>query len=158
TLLLIALTVASASGAAGQPILNPPPPSEGSPPPLSPAAAALLATLQTVCLPALSGHSAKLSATKAGFRLKDGLWVERFSGERRLELPPPDAANPHICSATMYATPAAALGFHTALAAWAGAQTPPLKANADDASVSGPNHDWETSAWSGPTSKGLLGV
>lgn len=123
-----------------------------------PAASDAVKTLQKVCLPVLLGGDLKSSASAAGFHLKDGLWVLTIDGDRRIELSPPDAANPHICSATIYSRPRNAAAIQEALGSWAVAQSPPLTPVRVDAQVSDPSQQWTTSSWSAQTPAGTLGL
>lgn len=123
-----------------------------------PAASDTVKALQQVCLPVLRGGDLKSSASAAGFKLKDGQWVLTINGDRRIELDPPDAENPHVCSATIYARPSTAAAIQQSLTNWAGAQSPPLTSVKVDAHVSGPTQQWITSSWRAQTAKGTLGL
>ena len=117
------LVAAAALAAAASAIAEAPAPQPSAPPA---AAADMVATLQRVCLPVLHGAYVKTSASAAGFKQKDGQWVLTIDNNRRIELSPPDAANPHICSATIYARRTSTVALRRALNAWAASQTPPL--------------------------------
>ncbi len=122
----------------------------------SPAVADMVKTLQQVCLPALEGGDVKAAASTAGFHLKDGLWVLQINGERRIELSPPDEANPHVCSAAVYARPESQAALLQALSGWAAAQHPALTPVQEPASAA--STGWSTSSWRGSTAAGTLGV
>jgi len=123
-----------------------------------PAASDAVKALQQVCLPVLRGGDLKSSASAAGFKLRDGQWVLTINGDRRIELDPPDAANPHVCSATIYARPSNSAAIQQALNNWAGAQSPPLTSVKVDAHVSDPTQQWITSSWRAQTPTGMLGL
>lgn len=145
-----AVVVAVASDSWSQDEANGPPQSA------SPAITDAVKTLQQVCLPVLKGGDLKTNASAAGFRLKDGEWVLVIHGNRRIELAPPDAANPHLCSAAIYTRPVGQLALRQALNAWAGAQSPPLTpVNPGQGSLSA---GWTTWSWQGQTPSGTLGV
>ena len=122
----------------------------------SPAVADMVKTLQQVCLPVLKGGDVKAAASAAGFRLKDGLWVLQISGERRVELSPPDEANPHVCSAAVFSRPNSQAALRQALSGWAAAQNPPLTLEAEPADAA--NAGWSSSSWRGAIAAGTLGV
>ncbi|HLY78815.1 MAG TPA: hypothetical protein VKQ70_05545 [Caulobacteraceae bacterium] len=126
--------------------------------PAPPAATDMVATLQKVCLPVLRGGGLKASASAAGYKQKDGQWVLTIDGDRRIELLPPDEANPHVCGATIYARPTSTTALQQALGRWASAQTPPLAPVKVDASVAGAAPPWIDSSWSAQTPAGALGV
>lgn len=121
------------------------------------AATDLVATLQQVCLPVLRGGDVKSSARAVGFTQKDGQWVLKIGGDERIELAPPDATNPHLCSATIYAQPGETAALQQALNAWAGAQNPAITPVKLDATVAGVAN-WTTSTWSAQTPSGTLSL
>lgn len=126
--------------------------------PSSPAATDAIATVSKVCLPVLEGQNLKATATGAGFRQEHGAWVMRISGQRRIELAPPDAANPHVCTATIVAMPDAAEGLQQAIANWARAQTPQLTPVESNVTRDESGEAWTTSSWSAATAKGVESV
>ena len=122
----------------------------------SPAVADMVKTLKQVCLPLLKGGDLGPAASAAGFRLKDGQWVLPIKGDRRIELSPPDDANPHVCSAAVYAKPDSQAALRQALSGWAGAQSPPLTPVQEPPELA--TAGWSTSSWRGQTPAGTLGV
>jgi hypothetical protein len=151
--LVAAVSLAAAASALAD---GSPPPSASHPasPPI--AATDMVATLQRVCLPVLHGADVKASASAAGFRLKDGQWVLGIDSDRRIELSPPDEANPHICTATIYARPSSTPALQRALNAWAVAQTPPLTQVGQSRASAAPG--WASTSWRGQTPSGTLGI
>lgn len=120
----------------------------------APAASDAVATLQKACLPILRGAKANAAARSAGFQLRNGGWVRPIAGNEEIDLDPPDAANPHVCTLTLSAAPSDGTAMRSALGAWAAAQRPPLAAVGLDQNVPGAAQDWVTSTWSAQTSGG----
>jgi len=152
-LLVAVATLAAAASALAD---APGPPSAAKPPAQPAAGTDLVATLQQVCLPVLHGADVKASASAAGFRQKDGEWVLTIDSDRRIELSPPDAANPHVCAATIYARPTSTAALRQALNTWANAQTPPLTQVAPSGASAAPG--WSSASWRGQTASGTLGI
>jgi hypothetical protein len=149
-LVLVSLAVAATAGPAFSQNTAP---VSGAP---SPAVAGMVKTLQQVCVPVLKGGALRAAASAAGFRLKDGQWVLPISGDRRIELAPPDEANPHVCSAAVYAKPDSQAALRQAVNTWAAAQSPPLALATEPPGAATPG--WSTSSWRGQTPAGTLGV
>ena len=122
----------------------------------SPAVADMVTTLQQVCLPVLKGGDVKASASAAGFKLEDGEWVLPINGDRRIELAPPDVANPHVCSAAVYANPDSQAALRQAVNTWADAQSPPLTQVQEPLGLT--TAGWSSSSWRGQTPAGTLSV
>lgn len=149
----IVATAALAQAPPGQPAPNPPASAQ-----TTPAAADTVATLQKACLPILRGEHAKQAAQAAGFKLQDGGWVLPIAGEHRIDLAPPDAANPHVCTLTITAAPQDEVAMRNALGAWAAAQRPPLVAVGGGQDPSGVSQGWVISTWSAQTAGGVESV
>jgi hypothetical protein len=145
---------AFAQGATSALVVAPahPPPAASSQ--VGPAAADAVATLQIACLPILRGKQVKAAAQSAGFKLEDGAWVRPIAGKDEIDLDPPDAANPHVCTLTITAAPGDGAALRSALAAWAAAQSPPLAAAGVDQRTPGASQGWVTSTWSAQTAGG----
>jgi hypothetical protein len=128
-----------------------------APPAAASAAADAVATVQQVCLPVLHGKPLKPAAQAAGFKLENGAWIMPIAGKHEIDLDPPDAVNPHVCTVTITAQPGDAAAMRSALGAWAAAQQPPLAANGVDQSAPGAQ-GWITSTWAGRTAAGVESV
>jgi len=124
----------------------------------TPAARAAIATLEAVCLPLLRGADLKRTTAAGGFHQKDGAWVLKIDGERRVELQPPTNVNPHICSATIYSAVGGDSALRSAVDSWAGRQSPPLTPQKVNQTEAGPNYLRSTSSWSGQSAAGQIGV
>jgi hypothetical protein len=122
------------------------------------AAADISAALQQVCLPVLRGANFGATARSASFRFIDGSWSRNLGSEGQIELMPPDAANPHLCSATITSPGSDAPALRTAVDTWAQDQTPKLGRAQFDVTVKGPAHEWVTSSWSVATPAGQESV
>jgi hypothetical protein len=117
-----------------------------------------MATLQKACLPILRGKQVKAAAQSAGFKFEDGGWVMPIAGKDEIDLDPPDAANPHVCTLTITAAPGDGAAMRNALGAWAAAQSPPLAAAGGGPSAPGSSPGWVTSTWSAQTAGGAESV
>lgn len=122
-----------------------------------PAAADAVATVQKACLPMLRGRPVKPSAQAAGFKMENGAWVMPIAGKDEIDLAPPDAANPHVCTVTITAQPGDAAAMQSALGAWAAAQQPPLTASGVDQPAPG-TPGWVISTWTARTAAGAESV
>jgi hypothetical protein len=123
-----------------------------------PAAAAPVTMLRRVCLPLIQGGDLKSVAKSAGLKQVNGQWILRIDHRRRLELDPPDDANPHVCGATIIHGVGAQPAIRRAIDTWARARLIPL----DPVKVEQPstdlNYELTTSTWAGKTPKGAIGV
>jgi hypothetical protein len=113
----------------------------------APAAAAAVTTLDRACLPILRGADLKATARSAGFVLRNGAWVRELAGGRQVQLDPPDASNPHQCSARLLSGPEEGPALRAALSLWASEQSPPLAPAKVDEHERGPLFDRATSTW-----------
>jgi hypothetical protein len=128
----------------------------GAPP--SAAATAAVTVLRDVCVPLLGGGDLKSVATGGGLKLQDGEWVLPIDGKRRVELQPPDQANPHLCGATITHRVGSQPAILSAVDAWAKSQSPPLQPVKVRQQSTGATSVRTTSTWQGQTAKGSLGV
>ena len=114
---------------------------------IGPAAKAAVTTIETVCMPVLRRASLAKTAESAGFRHKGGEWRLDLPQRARIDLQPPDAANPNVCGQTILSPACAGAGLRLALANWARAQG--LKPVQFDVASKGFQYDRTTSTWSG---------
>jgi hypothetical protein len=112
-----------------------------------------IAAIDKACLPLLRGAKPQAAAS-AGFRLQDGVWTMSANGQPKVELDPPDVANPHLCTLTITYRPGDGAPLSAALGAWANAQSPPLTSGETSRAVAGSPDGLTTSTWSGQTSGG----
>lgn len=117
-----------------------------------------MSLLQRVCLPLIDGGKLESVAKAAGLRRKDGVWALRIDRKRRLELDPPDVANPYACGATIIHGVGAGPAIHDAIDDWARSQTPGLTPVKVRQASTGAIYARTTSTWEGKNAKGDIGV
>jgi len=117
-----------------------------------------IAAIDKACLPLLRGAKPQAAAASAGFRLQDGVWTMSASGQPKVELDPPDVANPHLCTLTITYKPGGGAALSAALGAWASAQSPPLASVETNQAVAGSPEGLTNSTWSGQASGGVESV
>lgn len=157
---LATVAMAASPSAFAQGAASPVSPVQPAPPSAQTArtAADTVATLQKACLPILRGKQVTAAAQSAGFKLEDGGWIMPIDAKDEIDLDPPDAANPHVCTLTITAAPGDSAAMRSALGAWAAAQSPPLTAAGVDQAAPGASQGWVTSTWSAQTSGGAESV
>ena len=116
-------------------------------PTIGPAAEAAVTTIEIVCMPVLRRASLAKTAESAGFRQKGGEWRLDLPRHARIDLQPPDAANPNLCGQTILSPAGAGAGLRLALANWARAHG--LKPVQFDVASKGFQYERTTSTWSG---------
>jgi hypothetical protein len=126
--------------------------------PPAPSAAAAVMMLQSVCLPLVEGGNLRSIAKANHLRQEDGQWTLVIDHQRRLELDPPDPANPHVCGATIHHSVGAGPAIRQAVDDWARSRSPALAAVKVGQTSTGPSYLRTTSTWQGPTPNGLVGV
>jgi hypothetical protein len=127
-------------------------------PAVTPLAGDTIVAIDKACLPVLRGAKTQATIKAAGFRLQDGAWTMSAQSQPTVQLDPPDAANPHLCTLTLTYKPGGGTALRAALGAWAGAQSPPLAPVETNQAVAGSTDGLTTSTWSGPASGGVEGV
>jgi hypothetical protein len=140
---------------------TPPSPVAGAAPPVGPPTPLVQDTLDAItrtCLPLLHGSATPATAASTGFRQQDGIWTKSAEGRPKLELDPPDVANPHECTVTVTYAPGGGAALRAALGAWAGAQSPPLAPVETNQAVAGSPNGLFTSTWSGQASGGVENI
>jgi hypothetical protein len=131
-------------------------------PPTAPAAAQTplsedaVAALDKVCLPVLRGAMFKAAAATAGFKFKDDAWSRPVDSQHRVEIDPPDVANPHLCTVSVTYAAGDGAQLRAAMSAWASAQSPPL--SPVQVGQIGAGSDLTTSQWTGKTAGGFENV
>lgn len=158
---ITAVALLAASAAAAQAAATPAPATAAAPAAAAtqtPVGQNTIAAIDKACLPLLRGAKASATAASAGFRLQDGVWMMTGTGQPKVELDPPDVANPHLCTLTVTYKPGGGAALRAALGAWAGAQSPPLAPVETNQAVAGSPDGLTTSTWSGPGSGGVEGV
>lgn len=120
----------------------------------TPAAAATVSILQKVCLPLLQGGDLKKIGPAAGLQDRDGQWVLPIENRTRIELDPPDIANPHVCMATITYRPGANAVISAAVNAWTKSQTPPLQPVKIQQTSTSSTYLYTTSLWTARTPTG----
>jgi hypothetical protein len=166
TLILSAASLLAVSPAFAQgsiPTLSPPAPSatpQATPASarISPAPQVVVATLQDVCLPVLRGVALAPAAMSSGFAERDGQWTLETADKSQVVLEPPDLANPHVCAATIALAPGDVGPIGPSVAAWATAQSPPLRPVKSDVVAASGAFRRITWSWSGRTAAGVEGV
>ena len=123
-----------------------------------PSAAAAVTLLQHVCLPLIKGGDLRTIAKTNHLRQEDGQWTLIIDHGRRLQLDPPDSANPHVCSATIYHSVGAGPAIRQAIDDWARTTSPALTPIKVDETSSGPTYMRTTSTWQGADPSGVVGV
>lgn len=88
--------------------------------------AAVVATISRVCLPLARGGRIDAIRHATDLRQENGQWVMPVAGKAMIEVDPPDAANPTVCTADVKFDRDRADAILAGIGAWAGAQTPPL--------------------------------
>jgi hypothetical protein len=126
-----------------------------SPPP---SAGAAVAMLQSVCLPLIEGGKLRSIAKANHLRQDDGQWTLVIDHKRRVELDPPDAANPRVCTATIIHSVGSGPFIRQAVDDWARSRSPALKEVKVDQTSAGPSYLRTTSTWQGADPDGVLGV
>lgn len=119
----------------------------------TPEVAAALTALEKICLPLASGSDLKTLAPSTGLRQENGDWVLPISGPERIDVIPPDSANPHICIATIHFRGNQADAMRSAIGAWAAQQSPPLTPDQVAAAEKGPQRLRTISSWQASTPK-----
>jgi hypothetical protein len=147
------LTLAACLAAAAFPLAARAAPPAAKPAP--PIATDAVAALTDVCLPVMHGADVHAVAQKGGFKDDDGDWVRQIDSQRRIDLDPPDIANPHQCTATVTTAPGDGAAVSAAVGAWASAQSPPLAVAVSDQSAGA---GLTASTWSAQTPAGTEAV
>lgn len=155
---MIAPAITAASPALAQTTAPSAPPTQVAPTATaqSPLTEDAVAALDKVCLPVLRGAKVKTAAATAGFKLEDGAWSRPIGDQRRLDVEPPDVANPHLCTVTVTYAAGDGAQLRAALGAWASTRSPPLSAVQVGQNIAG--SDLTTSQWSGQGSGGAESV
>ena len=124
----------------------------------TPTARAAVSVLQNACLPLL--HGAKLNAVASKLKLKNvhGDWLLPVDDQRQVELTPPDAANPALCSETITHRAGGDPAIYAAVDQWARAQTPALQPVKVESPTQAADHLWLISSWSARSPKGDLSI
>ncbi len=124
----------------------------------SPAATATLTALQQVCLPLLQGQSIKAISASAGLKKNDRQWVMKDAAGRKVEIDPPDSANPHVCSAVIPHRPGSSPAILAAVDGWAKSQAPPLQPDKVRVQSTQDSEAVTTSSWIGQAPGGAEGL
>jgi hypothetical protein len=154
----VAFAYLGAAAIAATAITSSPPPSPARQAPSPIAARAAVEVLQKVCLPLLDGQSIKAVAASAGLKANGGHWMLPMPGRTRVELDPPDFANPHVCQATLIHRTGVQDAIRAAVNDWARAQAPALSPEKVRQQVKSLDYQIVTSTWRGPAAKGVIGV